>query len=380
MSKTTIPPNVRALVWARAAGYCQFENCPKRLDHDLVAGKSKVNSAYIAHIVADSENGPRGHPELSEKLKKDPSNLMLVCNAHHRIIDDPTRVDEYTVERLTAMKDAQEFMVTSAVSSGLGNSSLAVTVTAPIGANETGIAFEDCANAMRFFRKWPAELRPVSHAITGLRHNDAEDNYWQIELSRLRAFFKQQIEGRIESGEVKHLSVFALGPMPLLIEFGRLLSDITPAEVFQLHREPSPSWSWAQDGDRITFEETRLSGTPGVQTVALKIELSAHISDERVLAAMPDGIPIWSIRAENPNNDLMRYSGDLSEFRKRMRLIFDDIAKQYGPDVEIAIFPAVPVSCAVEIGRVWQPKAHPRLAIYDQSGRDGFVQRLIVAR
>ena len=39
--------------------------------------------------------------------------------------------------------------------------------------------------------------------------------------------------------EIEHLSVFALGPIPLLVELGSLLGDITPADVYQLHREPA---------------------------------------------------------------------------------------------------------------------------------------------
>jgi hypothetical protein len=35
----------------------------------------------------------------------------------------------------------------------------------------------------------------------------------------------------------------------------------------------------------------------------------------------------------------------------------------------------VPVSVAVEIGRVWMPKADLPLQIYDQSKQDGFLLR-----
>ena len=38
-------------------------------------------------------------------------------------------------------------------------------------------------------------------------------------------------EARVERQEIRHLSVFALAPQPLLIELGRLLCDIVPAAV-----------------------------------------------------------------------------------------------------------------------------------------------------
>lgn len=54
----------------------------------------------------------------------------------------------------------------------------------------------------------------------------------------------------------------------------------------------------------------------------------------------------------------------------------DEIKNEHGMDVEVMVFPAVPVSCALEFGRVWQPKAHPDMGIYDQTKEDGFVHRL----
>ena len=44
--------------------------------------------------------------------------------------------------------------------------------------------------------------------------------------------------------------MFALGPIPLLVKLGALLGDITPADVYQLHREPA-GWCWAEDGERV---------------------------------------------------------------------------------------------------------------------------------
>ncbi|NIJ18654.1 hypothetical protein FHS95_000323 [Sphingomonas naasensis] len=40
--------------------------------------------------------------------------------------------------------------------------------------------------------------------------------------------FATRVCGRIERQEIRHLSVFALAPQPLLVELGRLLCDIVP--------------------------------------------------------------------------------------------------------------------------------------------------------
>ena len=49
--------------------------------------KYEFNIAYVAHIIADGAGGPRRDPVLSKKLKADISNLMLLCDQHHPLID-----------------------------------------------------------------------------------------------------------------------------------------------------------------------------------------------------------------------------------------------------------------------------------------------------
>ena len=164
--------------------------------------------------------------------------------------------------------------------------------------------------------------------------------------------------------EIRHLSVFALAPQPLLIELGRLLCDIAPADVHQLHREPK-GWRWPDDGTAIRFrtrEPTRLDGP-----VVLVFALSATIMDERITDVLGSDAAIWTIEAERPHNDIMKRPADLAEFRRLTRMTFNAIKARHGERAVINIFPAMPVSAAVEVGRVWMPKADLPLVIYDQS-------------
>jgi hypothetical protein len=83
---------------------------------------------------------------------------------------------------------------------------------------------------------------------------------------------------RVQARDVHRLSVFALAPEPLLIDLGRLLGDIVPADVHQLHREPK-GWRWAEDTDPIMFGVRRAAHDAGV--VALILALSATVNDDR---------------------------------------------------------------------------------------------------
>jgi hypothetical protein len=91
-------------------------------------------------------------------------------------------------------------------------------------------------------------------------------------------------------------------------------------------------------------------------------------------------VSIWSLTAKNPNNDIMRHAEDLREFRRIIRKLFDDIKAAHGQDASIHLFPAIPVSCAVELARVRMPKADLPLLVYDQVWGAGFVHRLTVGK
>jgi hypothetical protein len=105
--------------------------------------------------------------------------------------------------------------------------------------------------------------------------------------------------------------------------------------------------------------------------VALKLEISAAVVDPRIQSVLGPDAAIWSIAAAGAHNDIMRRPEDIAEFAKLFRKTLDDIKVVHGENTTVHVFPAVPVSVAVEAGRSWQPKAHPALNIYDQNRKLG---------
>ena len=69
MSATYIPVKVRRNLWFSAHGRCEL--CNKPLYRDGLTMQD-VNLSEYAHIIADSENGPRGDRILSRQLAQDP--------------------------------------------------------------------------------------------------------------------------------------------------------------------------------------------------------------------------------------------------------------------------------------------------------------------
>jgi hypothetical protein len=75
----------------------------------------------------------------------------------------------------------------------------------------------------------------------------------------------------------------------------------------------------------------------------------------------------------------MQSRSSLTAFRRVMRQAFNQIKARHGEAATIHLFPALPVSAAIEVGRVWMPKADLPLAIYDQNRTSGgFVARTTI--
>ncbi len=322
-----------------------------------------MNASYIAHIVADAPDGPRGDVVLSPKLATDVSNLMLMCDKHHRLID---RDDEagHPLELLRGMKQAHERRIETLGSMTEDKSAHVLRFAARIGANESPVALHAIKAGMLPDR-YPAEgNKTIDLDITGLELADSDPQFWTVQVKNLKAQFAEKVRGRFERGEIKRLAVFPLAPIPLLIELGRLISDIADAEVMQLLREPK-GWAWQETSEALPFHINESEAR--APHVALKLEISAPISDERVQQALGSAVPIWSISVPTLHNDVIRRRDHLRDFRQTLRRTFEAIKVRNGEGAHIHLFPATPVSTSVEIGRIWMPKAHLPMTVYDQN-------------
>lgn len=364
MSITTIPDHVKFRLWGKAAGRCQYEGCNKPLWLDQLT-KAEFNIAYLAHIIADKPKGPRGDAVLSEKLKDDISNLMLMCDEHHRLIDKKDVVG-HSIDRLMAMKERHERRIELHSSIDDDKRSHVLFYGARIGEHHSNISFDKASMAMvpRYF---PIDSRAIELSLKNSSFADCEDTYWRIEEEHLSRQFAEKVRARLAVSDINHLSIFALAPIPLLVKLGTLLSDIPAAEVYQLHREP-PNWNW-QAHFKNEFIVKHPDSTKGIPV--LNLSLSATIDDSRISTTMTTDHSIWRLTVEDIGNDFLKSRDQLSHFRQAFRSLLDRMKAEHGEASAIHIFPALPVSIAVEIGRVWMPKADLPLVIYEQNRKIG---------
>jgi hypothetical protein len=372
--KRSIPVPVQCMLWGRAAGRCEFAGCNKALWKSTVT-QEQVNTAQKAHIYSFSAGGPRGNRGIAEENLNSFANLLLVCHECHQKIDDKPDGGRYTVPLLQQMKFEHEKRIEQTTGISTSKKSHILMYGANIGDHSSPLKYDDAASAL-FPARYPANDTPLDLATVNSSLVERDAEYWFVEAKALRRKFDQRVRERIATGDIDHLSVFAVAPQPLLILLGTLLGDIVPSDVYQRHREP-PTWRWPATAPPAVFEvhkPTRTGGPP-----ALIVALSATVVPDRITAILGADAAIWTVTTSIPHNDLIKSREQLAELRSFFRILFDQIKAIYGASIPLHIFPACAVSTAIELGRVRMPKADMPWVLYDEiTNRGGFIPALTI--
>lgn len=101
-----IPEKESKALIALSGGVCAFPDCGKRLVESGNAADPAAFLGEMAHIVADSRQGPRGDSPMSDEERDRHTNLLLLCGDHHKTIDSQPRT--YSVPVLRRIKEDHE--------------------------------------------------------------------------------------------------------------------------------------------------------------------------------------------------------------------------------------------------------------------------------
>ncbi|WP_276967311.1 HNH endonuclease [Chryseobacterium sp.] len=354
-------------LYTKSGGRCAI--CNKYLI-DLGYG---VNIGEMAHIVGwtNKQKSPRGISALPIDKRNTEENLILLCAEHHKIIDDKKALEEFTVERLIAHKNEHESRIHHLTNLHKDSDSVVLRMLGNIRGISVELSQENARHAVyntdkkfaRFIDSF--DKQSIEIDLSALPEPEINwDSYWQMGTGiidkELRLF-----EQGINSGSIRHLSVFALTRIPLLIYLGYKIGDKVPVSVYQKQRANEERWAW-QGNEDIQFEiETKQ--IKASDDVILILSLSGSIDLDKLPADLISSASIYLIKPVNtvPNRDIFLSKKTYENFVKMYHQFLSSLEIEQKSCKNLHLFPAIPISAGIACGRGLMRNIHPALIVYD---------------
>ena len=346
--RPSIPENVKKLLWLRACGRCEFRGCNQILYEDDTT-KDPINEANIAHIISWTPTGPRGDPNLSPKLAKDISNLMLTCPQHNHLIDDKRNVEKYTVAFLKEMKkdheDRMRFLT------GLGNQPPKKVIELISRIHGTLPVITEAQEADALFPFYPGKDRIC------IDLSDVDDYELAKNLidNKVKTCF-----GNVGSDDIYAAFIMALIPMGCYL--GYAIGDKVNVQTYQ-HFRDTEDWRWKDSG-----EGNFLISCPDDPKPSSDVKLFINVSGTIDASLTQGDYPTYMITAENPSVSFLKTWNQVLDFRQKYRAVLDRIREDHGESVTVHLYPATPNPINFEIGKAILRLLDPTIIIYDKSG------------
>lgn len=373
MSKTYLHKDTRRDLWIRSGARCQFRGCNRPIDRNFITQEKVVLGAYC-HIVGDSPDGPRGDSVRSKALAADPDNLILCCPSCHKTIDDSKLQGSYSEALLVEMKLDHERHIQRLYDATDVKQSLPLVITGRIAGSPTSINIAHARSAVlqkSGYRRFPSHTEHVI-SLNNVAVVEGDEAYWSTAKKVIDSQFDNLMAIKHDS-QLEHIDVFGLAQIPVLMYAGYRLGDRTPATIHHAFRDQDNKWLWPlREHPDATYSYT-LPDATDVTELALAVSLSGTVRKEDVEKSVP-GIPFAILEAGAKSAFVISKEADLAEFVKAWRALLAEIHERYG-HIRLHVFPAVPNSAAVEMGRCVHPKVMPTIQVWDSIG-GGFVPAL----
>jgi hypothetical protein len=364
-----IKPKTRLFLFVRAAGRCEFDGCNRNLLEHYPTFTPGI-FGQMAHIWAFTADGPRGHEGVDPTELNHVSNLILLCPACHKLVDqEPGR---YSVSVLREFKRAHEDRVHMLAETKPDRATVALRLVANIGDHAVEISHAEMqeAAAPRYFN--PREVVDIDLTTITDRASDA---YWSVASGEIEAKLIGLHSRSHEHGPVSHVSVFALAPIPLLVFLGNQLSNKVATSFFQRHRD-TQSWKWKSGPQTAQFSWARLRQGTDAKSVAVMYSLSGRIHESDLPASIDERFSVYelALSSEAPNPWFLSTEGDLGAFRAAHNDAVRALIADHEGLERLHVFPAVPAPVAVAMGWELLPKRDPSLLIFDFNKKQGGFQ------
>lgn len=320
-------------------------------------------TAELAHIKSISDIGPRADETLSIEDRNSTSNLLVLCPTCHATIDKKYADGIYTVDWLLRKKENKNKLIRYILEKLNDEECLFVKYNSVIDVQNSN--FTDQSINIACFENGFFSKEGIVNLSEDLNYEDISQS-----MRMLNDKFTIRIQRLFDNGIEKTICLFAQAPQPLLMYLGHKFNDKHKIEIFTSHRNMQWKYNDMTSVNSFTIEEPKKRG----KVIALALNVTASISDERISSALGEDIEIWRITSADIGVDKISNQVEMKKFYTVCVEVFDKIGLLRGKDVEINVFSAVCNSLAITFGRAVFVKCHNKINIYDAVKIDGTVK------
>lgn len=355
-------------VWADAGGCCMFKGCGHDLSNVPLYNKGK-RIAYLAHIIASDPEGPRGTLDKSHLLSNQPENIMLMCDAHHRLIDS-FEPDSYQAPRLQEMRREHAAKIRMYRNAMQFPEAQAITLFADLGNVPTHFPDSDFLEAL-LAEGFSMNAEVKRYLTFEGRDDRTPPDFWGNYLREMELPILTMVQalGQVPSSDV--LAVFPLHHTPTLVLAGRIIGEARQVQVFQRSRQRK-SWHWNSNSTALPSGAFKVSGLTANQAdeVLLTVELTANIDSSSfpstLAKAVEEGNMPWiRLTIDTPNGECIQRKEDLAQFVDIARATINAIQDKMRAKT-VHLIPVCPASAGFSLGQLMQPGHHAVFNLYDR--------------
>jgi hypothetical protein len=367
-ARKAFPPFTVIKLWVRAGGRCEFNGCNDYLLVDSLT-LNEANYSNIGHIVANSKKGPRGNDPLLSARRNNIENLMLLCTKHHKMIDTKALERIYPKELLQKYKFDHEKRIRQLTGKQPGNKTVVIRMKSKINGEPVQISLDQIRSAVH--PRYPVDEEGLDIDFTSLPDEEGSA-YWDIGKQKITTTTARLYQTGMDQKPVDHISVFGLGPIPLLMYLGNQLSNKITTDLYQRHRD-TQDWEWKTEGKTARYKVKKLFQGKDKSKVALMLSLSGTIYSESLPEEVKNNFTVYLITldGQDPNTWFLKRKEDLITFGKIYQQTIAMMQKMHGGIKEVLLFPAIPAPIAIMCGRDLLKKVHPSMKVYDYNKKSG---------
>lgn len=361
----------KRLIWVRAGGRCIL--CNKNLITTSLGDGAAVRSiGEVAHIAAESLDGPRGDSPTDPDDRNDAENLLLLCPNEHTEADSGRLSDpQYTEDFLRARKRNKEAWIEFVTGLDAQRATTILRLSGDVRGSTCLIDRHEAAKTtMRTALRTPQYL-PDPWGV-GLTIDIADvpgpgtANYWASCLSQIDSSV-DRLRRSAQEGDTTHVSVFAFALVPLLVALGNALDDTLQIDVYDRHRA-TDSWFWDPHGDAVRFQYA-IPETVDSAEATLVVNASGTIQPHELPAEVAElpRIVVEPAADHIPGPVTFAAKATLDAFTTTVRDLIAEL-ERHKHIRHLHLFLATPVSATVNLGRVWPvDNAAPSITIYHRA-------------